>query len=128
MKKAIFVSLLLVIVLSVNEFASASILSDPVFESATVNLASTKSVSFCADTFYLQSSIRVTSVKLYKYNGTTWSFVSSLTAPTDEATATRMYDSSKDYSGSIGAGTYRILATFCADGYSISRYSNIRTF
>ncbi len=33
-----------------------------------------------------------------------------------------------DYSDKIGTGTYRIGATFDADGHSITRYSNSRTF
>lgn len=38
------------------------------------------------------------------------------------------YYKEMDYSDKIGTGTYRVGATFDADGHSITRYSNSRTF
>ena len=66
--------------------------------------------------------------KLYKKNGSKWNFVCSLPVPDTEAEDTILYDASADYSSYIGSGTYRIYTTFNADGHSISRYSNTRTF
>ena len=129
MKRYIAIIMLFVFSLSLVGIATAAILADPVFESATTNLKSTKNATFYAETSTVQSSIKVTRVRLYKQNSNgTWSYVRDLPAPTHEATNTMLFGATKDYSLYIGTGTYRIYTTFCADGHYISRYSNTKTY
>lgn len=129
MKRYIAIIMLFVFSLSLVGIATAAILADPVFESATTNLKSTKNATFYAETSSVQSSIKVTRVRLYKQNSNgTWSYVRDLPAPTHEATNTMLFGATKDYSLYIGTGTYRIYTTFCADGHYISRYSNTKTY
>lgn len=129
MKRLLVKILSFVLVLMIIGAASASIQSDPVFESATTNLRSDKNTSFSAVTSIEQNSIKVTRVRLYKQNSDgTWSYVRDLPAPTHEATNTMLFGATKDYSSYIGTGTYRIYTTFCADGHYISRYSNTKTY
>lgn len=129
MKRSIAIIMLFVFSLSFIGIATAAILADPVFESATTNLKSTKNATFYAETSSVQSSIKVTRVRLYKQNSNgTWSYVRDLPAPTHEATNTMLFGATKDYSSYIGTGTYRIYTTFCADGHYISRYSNTKTY
>ncbi len=128
MKKHPLVALALLLIFLTNSCAYASVLSDPVFDSVSTNLLSTKEVEFSAQTINPMSSIKVTNVKLYKLIGSSWNYVGTLAAPSYEAINKYIYGADMDYSSSIGTGTYRLLTTFCADGYSISRYSNSMTF
>jgi len=129
LKRYIAIIMLFVFSLSLVGIATAAILADPVFESATTNLKSTKNATFYAETSSVQSSIKVTRVRLYKQNSNgTWSYVQDLPAPTHEATNTMLFGATNDYSLYIGTGTYRIYTTFCADGHYISRYSNTKTY
>ena len=108
--------------------ASATMLSDPVFDIATINLTSTKKAYFDVETSSDQGSIEVTRVRLYQMVGNSWYYVGELPVPTKKGTNTNMFSANYDYSSYIGTGTYRLYTTFCADGYSISRYSNTRTY
>lgn len=129
MKRYIVLFILFTFLFSCLGIASASILSDPVFESATTNLKNTKDAVFYAETSSEQNSIKVTRVRLYKQNGNgTWSYIRDLPVPTHEATNTMLFGATKDYSSYIGGGTYRLYTTFCADGHYISRYSNTKTY
>lgn len=128
MKKTMCVLILLAVGIALINLASANVLSDPVFHLATTNLTASKTAVFTAITNDVSSSIRITRVQLYMKNGNSWQLIGDLPVPTDEATDFDMFSTNADYSGDIGTGTYRLLTTFCADGYSISRYSNIRTF
>ena len=129
MKNRVLVSLVLFIVLtSLIHIALAGSNSDEVFDSASVFLSSTKTASFNAETTEFHNSIMVTQVCLYKKIGNTWIFQRYLPAPTTEATNLDVFTASMDYSSYIGTGTYRIHATFTADGHSISRYSNTITY
>ena len=99
MKRYIAIIMLFVFSLSLVGIATAAILADPVFESATTNLKSTKNATFYAETSSVQSSIKVTRVRLYKQNSNgTWSYVRDLPAPTHEATNTMLFGATKDYS------------------------------
>ena len=120
--------LTLLMVMVVVATASAEILADYVFNSATVSLNTSKSAVFSAETINEAESIKVTGVKLYKMVGGTWQFIQNLPAPSDESTNDIYFSASYDYSSYIGTGNYRLKVTFTADGHSISRYSNSRTF
>lgn len=103
--------------------------ADTEFDSATTLLKATKQVSFRAVTYNVKSSISVTTCWLEKENDDgTWSTVCTLPPPGIEAEDTFAYSATVDYSEYIGTGNYRIRATYNADGHTITRYSNERTF
>ena len=128
MKKQIAIILILCYLVTLST-ALASTLADSVFDYTATNLSSSKSASFLAETFNTASSIKVTRVRLYKKNDSNnWVYIQDLSVPTEESTNSYYYASNKDYSDSIDTGTYRLYVTYCADGHSISRYSNTRTY
>ncbi len=103
--------------------------ADSEFNSATTLLKATKQVSFRAVTYSVKSSISVSACWLEKKNNDgTWSTVCPLPTPSFVASETFAYATTVDYSDYIGTGTYRIRATYNADGHTITRYSNERTF
>ena len=63
----------------------------------------------------------------WKKSGSKWIRQCALETPS-AGKNTFGYVREMDYSDDIGTGTYRIGATFDADGHSITRYSNSRTF
>ena len=129
MKNRVMVSLaLFILLISLIHIAMAGTYSDGVFDSASVYLSSTKIASFNAETSVSQNSIMVTQVRLYKKIGNNWVYQGNLPAPTNVVTNFDLYTASMDYSSYIGAGTYRIYATFTADGHSTSRNSNTATY
>lgn len=129
MKRSYLLVIISSVLMLVIGIASAMIQSDPVFESATTNLKSNKQVTFSAVTSSEQNYIKVTKVELYKQNSnSSWSYVCNLPVPAHISMHNTLYGATKDYSDYIGAGTYRIYTTFCADGHNISRYSNVKTF
>lgn len=101
--------------------------ADLVFQNATAALCSGKYVVFTALTHEMADSVSVTSVRLeQKVNGK-WSYVTTLACPTSQ-TACLRYSQTKYYTSEISTGTYRVVVTFCADGHSITRTSNERTY
>lgn len=123
---------LFVITLFLSSMASAYGImpyADTEFDSATTLLKSTKQVSFRAVTYNVKSSISVTACWLEKENSDgSWSKVCTLTPPSVVSVNSFTYSATMDYSSYIGTGTYRICATYNADGHTITRYSNERTF
>lgn len=128
MKKISVVIALTLVLAILAGTATSEILSDSVFEMATVSLSASKVATFSAITFSFHDSIKVTEVKLQQYIGSTWSTIATLEAPADEATNVDLYGATKNYSGSIGTGKVRLKVTFYADGHTITRYSNQRTY
>lgn len=124
------VAIILIICLVVTQYSAiAATLADPVFDYTASNLSSSKTVSFCAETFNTVESIRVTRVVLYQKNSSNaWVYSKDLTVPTDVSYDYDYFYCNMDYSNDIGSGTYRLYVTYCAEGHSISRYSNTRTF
>lgn len=103
--------------------------ADLYFDSASAFLASNKLVVFNCVTYDIYNRISVTNVWLEQQVNGYWLFVKSLTPPSYVATNMMDYGAEVNYSDSIiGTGTFRIGFTVDADGYSISRYSNSRTF
>lgn len=101
--------------------------ADEVFDSATVSLKTTKKVVYDATTYGTQKTISITNCWLEKKIGSKWVRQSALETPS-AGKNTFGYVREMDYSDNIGTGTYRVGATFDADGHSITRYSNSRTF
>lgn len=123
---------ILIISLLLCNFAAASgimPLADSEFTTTTLLLKSSKQVAFRATTYEVKDSISVTACWLEKENSDgTWSTVCSLPAPSAVATDNFSFATNADYSSYIGSGTYRIGATFNADGHTLSVTSNERTF
>ena len=63
-----------------------------------------------------------------KISADDWEFVCSLPVPSHVAHNASSYGSYVDCSEYIGTGTYRVTATYDADGYQITRNSNERSF
>lgn len=103
--------------------------ADLYFNSASAFLASNKLVVFDCVAYAVYNRISITSVWLEQKIDGEWEYVKSLTPPSYVATNMADYGAEVDYSSSItGTGTFRVGFTVDADGYSISRYSNSRTF
>lgn len=128
-----FTSLLLLVVISFTlsiGFAEQIIpYADSEFMSAYISLSVDKDATFVGKTYEKKSAISVTACSLEKKTSSnTWSFVCSITPPSDVCENTHAYSAMASYSDDIGTGTFRIKATFDADGHTITRYSNERTF
>lgn len=129
MTLSVFATILLVFAAATSAFALEIIpYADSVFDSATISLSTTKTATFSAITYEIASSISVKSVKLEKMVNNVWMDAGTLTAPSKVAANTIGYTASMSYSSNIGTGTYRIKATFNADGYEVTRYSNSRAY
>ena len=96
-------------------------------DAATVSLKTTKKVVYDETTYGTQKTISITNCWLEKKIGSKWVRQSALETPS-AGKNTFGYVREMDYSDNIGTGTYRVGATFDADGHSITRYSNSRTF
>lgn len=126
-----FVSLLLVLMLGMTIAVAEEIIpyADTEFGTVTTVLQSSKQVSFRCATYSTKECISVTSCWLeIESSDGSWSYVCSLTPPTATFTNTFAYSATVDYSDYIGTGTYRVWATYDADGHSITRCSNERTY
>lgn len=102
--------------------------ADLYFASATAFLAANKQVIFDCTTNDIHNQIRITSVWLEQKVNNEWVTVKSLAAPATIAQNTISYGAVADYSSSIGSGTFRVGFIANADGHTISRYSNSRSF
>lgn len=101
--------------------------ADLVFESATAALCSGKFVVFTALTYDIADSVSVTSVQLEQKVDGNWEYVTDLACPSEQTSCFR-YSQTVYYTSEISTGTYRVVVTFCADGHSITRTSNERTY
>lgn len=131
MRRFIGITLLCVMILTLSIGLAEEITpyADSVFHNATISLSARKDASFVGITYYKQKKITVTACSLEKKTCTdSWMQVKILPPPKDICADTHAYNSVVSYSTEIGVGTYRIKATFNADGYTITRYSNEQTF
>ncbi len=131
MKRFLSITLLCVMMLTLSIGFAEEIApyADSVFYSAYISLSTRKDATFVGKTYHIQNTISVTACSLEKKTGAdSWTQVEILTPPKDICTNTHSYGSLVSYTSEIGVGTYRIKATFDADGHTITRYSNERTF
>jgi len=128
MRKILSVFVLMLLISSYTLISQAEILSDPVFDSISVTISTSKAVIFDATTFEEHSSIEITRVRLYKKISNVWTYQGDLPLPTNVSVMSDNIYATADYSSYIGTGTYRLYTTFSADGYNVSRYSNTRTY
>ena len=98
-------------------------LADDVFDATKVDLSPTGRVKLYCATYENKDTIKVTACWLEKEIGDECEFDCSLTPPTEESHNTNGYAASFNCLSSIGSGTYRLAATFNADGYEITRRS-----
>jgi len=129
MNKKVFVFAMAVLLVSgILITALADIDANPNISSASIILPSSMNTTFTL-TARNFCDISVYSVKLeVKNSNGTWSFVSWLSSPAG-ATNVVFYNSNKNYVSSCTKGkTYRISATFDADGETVSRTSNEATY
>lgn len=129
-KKIISIVLAIIILSSAAMTASAATLADEYFDSASISLTTTEAGSFSATTRFIVGYIKIDSCWLQKWNGSSWQYYCWLPAPSDIDYNTILYGAYMDYSSYIPNDdcTYRIGAYFNADGHTIPRYSNSRTF
>jgi len=135
-KKVLGVILIILIIFSFSNISFAAgkptdgINADPVFDSITITLTTSKNALFSAYTNDIVGSIKVASCWLQKKVGNTWTYYCWLPAPSDESNNTIGYESSMNYSSYIPSdgNTYRVAGRFVADGHHATRYSNQRSF
>lgn len=130
MKKRIIGVILSVVLLFSLSYSYADEIApcaDLVFVDANAILYSGKYVTFTASTYDGSDVVSVTAVRLEQKIDGEWSFVTTLTCPSSQTDCLR-YAQTVYYTNEIGTGTYRVVATFCADGHSITRTSNERTY
>lgn len=128
MKHFLICLLIIALLLTIISPIHAEITADEVFSFASVTLNSSKTAVFFARTKDVHESISVTSVVLLEKQGTNWISIGTLSTPTLSATNTTIFYTTSDYSSDINSGIFKIYATFCADGYSISTYSGEITY
>ena len=123
-------AIILLIALITGTVASTEVMprADIVFESATAFLAYNKLAVFDCIAYDIYDRIAITLVWLEQDINGQWIYVKTLPPPTYVAVNMPAYGAEVSYSSYIGTGTFRIGFTVDADGYSISRYSNSRTF
>lgn len=131
MRRLMTISLCMILLLTLAATGLASGIvpyADTHFDSLTINLTSFKYVAYQATAKEEYGVIKVTSSKLQQKVGSKWTNVCDLDVPDVEENNSKIYDEVMDYSDVIGAGTFRISATFYADGHTATRTSNERTF
>ena len=130
-KKLVSVGLLFVCILCFAIGALANEVTpraDTEFAYAYPSLYTSKNVGFFAMTNTLKTSISVTDCWLEVYMSGRWQKVKDLTPPSKVAYSTTVYNDTVSYVDKIGSGTFRVWATFNADGHEITRCSNERTY
>ncbi len=128
MKKAICLLFVLFFSVALMNQVYAITMSDEVFLYTTASLSSNKDVSFTLITNYPTSPISIGSCVLQIKTNNNWNDVCTLPSPTITGQGIDYCSAFADYSSYIGTGTYRIKYNATADGHTITRYSNSRTF
>lgn len=107
--------------------AEAMPLSSDCFTSTSVSVSASGTASFSAALRY-SCNISVSSCTLQKQVNGRWVFAESLTPPPGKSNS-RRYSAQKDYASNMTSGvTYRIIATFTADGESVTATSGSITY
>lgn len=98
------------------------------FNSASTTLFANKSVEFYCLTTTPANQIRVSYCWLQQKVEGKWEFVKHLTPPSHTVSGSAFFTVTVSYAGEIGSGTYRVAATYNADGHAIAAYSGEKTF
>lgn len=121
----ITLSLMLIFSFSVVSVQATEIrpFASTAFKKSSISLSTSGNATFSATVDIICDSISVSGCTLQQKSGTKWVDAKSLTPP-DSMSNTFVYSKSKDYSSSMTSGkTYRIKATFNADGTTLTKYS-----
>ena len=130
-KRFIAISFAIFMILSMVVFAQAEEimpLANEYFNSAATTVYASKSVNFYCTTTAPVSSLRVSYCWLQQKIDGKWEFVKHLTPPSYIGSGTSYYNQTVSYASEIGSGTFRVAATYNADGHAIAAYSPERTF
>lgn len=130
MKKT-FSIILLALLLStiVGNCAIAESRASDAFKVTTIALTKNLYAEFRATTRRDYNEIKISSVTLQEMDGNKVVDSKTLTAPSTTATDTDMFVASADYQSEGTSGkSYRIKATFWADGYTVTGYSRTIDF
>lgn len=131
LKKMIALSFLLSLLLFASAAQADGVAphADEVFTSITITLYSNRKVDYEAVTQDICSYIEVSACSLYQLINGEWKYIRALRKPSGRETDDLLYSRTVSYTQSeIGSGTYKIGARFTADGHSVTRYSNQKTF
>lgn len=128
MNKKVALVLTVLLVSGICVTALAGIDANPNIASAAIYLSTSMNASFTLSArMYCNISVYDIKLEVKNSNGS-WSFVCWLDSPAG-ATNAALLNSSKSYASSCTKGkTYRISATFDADGETVSRTSNEATY
>lgn len=130
MKKLVCIAMTIAVLLTLSVSAVAedvSTCADEVFWDACINLMSSGQIYYTASTADTCNEISVSNCYLQQSVNGAWKTVATLPNPGAIAN-TYSYLTTTNGAGYITSGTYRVVATFTADGHSITRTSNERTF
>lgn len=124
-----FISFLVLCLLFANTSCAMTndIQADPVFAQWSAVLKANKKITISAVAIPTITSIKVDSCMLQERNGSVWQDYISLPPPS-YISNTNVYSVTVDYSSTISSGTFRIVVTLNANGYTKDIYSNAKTF
>ena len=106
-----------------------AVCADSIIASASVSLNTSGTAYFNVAVYQEADSIRVSSCRLQKLVDGKWINAGSLSVPSMVRTNTRVYTTTKDYSGNCSSGySYRLVVTYNIDGYTKSYTSNTASY
>lgn len=124
MKRFVAVLLSMIMLLCVAIPALANINANQYYSDASIAFNTKGNAVFSCTTTFQFSELKVTNCKLQVKGLLSWSDAGSLPAPSYIAKNRYNYDYQMDYSSYLTSGkTYRIVATFNADGHTITKTS-----
>lgn len=117
-----------VAMLHIGAYADIMPMSSVTFSRAVVSASETGGVTFSATLNKKCSTVSVSSCTLQKQEEGRWVFAASLETPPSKSNISK-YTAHKDYSSNMTTGVnYRIVATFNADGETMTKTSNSFTY
>lgn len=127
------IAMLCILFTSSAAFAAApdeiAVCADSIIASASVSLNTSGTAYFNVAVYQEADSIRVSSCRLQKLVDGKWINAGSLSVPSMVRTNTRVYTTTKDYSGNCSSGySYRLVVTYNIDGYTKSYTSNTASY
>lgn len=127
------IAMLCMLFTSSAAFAAApdkiAVCADSIIASASVSLNTSGTAYFNVAVYQEADSIRVSSCRLQKLVDGKWINAGSLSVPSMVRTNTRVYTTTKDYSGNCSSGySYRLVVTYNIDGYTKSYTSNTASY
>lgn len=127
------IAMLCMLFTSSAAFAAApdkiAVCADSIIASASVSLNTSGTAYFNVAVYQEADSIRVSSCRLQKLVDGKWINAGSLSVPSMVRTNTRVYTTTKDYSGNCSSGySYRLVVTYNIDGYTKAYTSNTASY